>query len=247
MSISDGTVAGTDERNRLSVSVVMIVKNGERLIGEALDSIFQSKIKPAEVLVVDGGSDDRTTEIARSFPLVRIIAQTSSGIAAAYNEGIDLTRGELVAFLSHDDLWTPGKLDIQVAFMVENPDLLYTVGMVQHVLVPGTVIPPGFREEMLARPQPGLIMETLVARRSIFDVVGRFDPSFPVSEDTDWFARATDAGVRMAILPDVLLLKRVHNANASLTEPKINKLLLRALRNSIARKKAATGGNGDAE
>jgi hypothetical protein len=60
-----------------------------------------------------------------------------------------------------------------------------------------------------------------------------------VSEDTDWFARARDAGIPMAILPRVLLKKRVHSRNATLESNATNKFLLRAMRGSIARKRAA--------
>ena len=91
---------------------------------------------------------------------------------------------------------------------------------------------------ILDRPVPGLVMEALMARKRVFEQVGPFDPSFPVSEDTDWFARARDAGVPMAVLPDVLVRKRVHSANSSLGTPAINALLLRAMRGSIQRKRA---------
>jgi glycosyltransferase involved in cell wall biosynthesis len=226
-----------------SVSVILIVRNGQSLIAEALDSVFQSTIKPAEILVVDGGSTDRTIEIAQSFPLVRVIHQTSTGIARAYNEGIARAQGEFIAFISHDDLWLPGKLDRQTAYMRHNPNVLYTVAMVQHVLVPGSAVPPGFRRELLERPVPGMLMETLVARQRVFARVGGFDPQFAIAEDTDWFARARDANIEMALLPDVLLHKRIHGANASLTELRSNQLLLHAMRRSVMRKKALAGGS----
>ena len=227
-----------------SVSVILIVRNGQELIAEALDSVSQSTIKPAEILVVDGGSRDRTIEIAQSFPLVRVIPQTSTGIARAYNEGIAQAQGEFVAFISHDDLWLPGKLDRQIAYMGCHPKVLYTLAMVQHVLAPGSTVPPGFRAELLERSVPGMLPETLVARKRVFTLVGGFDPEFSAAEDTDWFARARDAKIEMALLPDVLLHKRIHRENYSLTEPRLNKFLLRALRRSVMRKKAPTGGSG---
>ena len=126
--------------------------------------------------------------------------------------------------------------------MLRHPELLYTVAMVQHVLAPGTAAAPGFRRELFDHPCPGTLMETLVARRRVFTSVGGFDPDFAIAEDTDWFARARDGDVKMALLPDVLLLKRIHRTNASLTDPRSSALLLRAMRRSIARKRAKTGG-----
>jgi glycosyltransferase involved in cell wall biosynthesis len=227
----------TEGTSGTPVSVILVARNGERFIAEALASVFVSEMKPLEVLVIDGGSTDRTVEIARAFPLTRVVAQAGTGIAGAYNQGIDVARAEFIAFISHDDIWEPGKLDRQIAFMREHPGLGYTVSMVRHFLDAGAQIPVGFRAELLDRAVPGLIMEALVARKSVFGQVGLFDPRFTVSEDTDWFARARDAGVPMAVLPEVLVRKRVHGANSSLTMPTINALLLRAMRGSIERKR----------
>lgn len=219
-----------------TVSVVLIVRNGETMIGEALASVLRSETKPLEILVIDGHSTDRTAEIAASFPLVRVIPEGGRGIANAYNQGIAAARADIVAFISHDDIWSDGKLDKQLSFMRAHPDLLFTVGMVEHFL-DGDTPPAGFRRELLDRPYPGYIMETLMARKAAFEVVGLFDPKFAVSEDTDWFARARDVGAASAMLPETLVRKRVHSTNSSLNERNINSLLLRALRNSLERKK----------
>ena len=80
-----------------------------------------------------------------------------------------------------------------------------------------------------------------MVRREVFARVGGFDPAFAVSEDTDWFARARDAGMRSAMLPQTLVWKRVHDRNSSLNEPAINGLLLRALRGTLQRKRAQQG------
>jgi glycosyltransferase involved in cell wall biosynthesis len=225
-----------------SVTVILIVRNGAAFIAQALESVFQSRLKPVEILVIDGGSTDGTAQIAGQFPLTRVVPQDSGGIPNAYNLGIGLAQGELIAFISHDDLWQPGKLDRQVELMRQNPELQFTVAMVEHFLEPGMAVPPGFRRELLEQPVAGFIMEALVARKAVFDTVGRFDPSFKVGEDTDWFARAKDMGVAHAVLSDVVVRKRVHDANSSLNTANINALLLRAMRNSVKRKRQAGSG-----
>jgi glycosyltransferase involved in cell wall biosynthesis len=223
------------------VSVIMIARNGAAFITDALNSIFLSRLRPLEVLVIDGGSTDGTAALAAAVPGVTVLAQVSCGISAAYNEGIAWARGDLLAFLSSDDLWLPGKLDRQAALMQADPGLLYSVTMVEHFLEPGCAPPPGFRRTLLDRPVPGMLMETLMARPAAFARIGGFDPAHAVAGDTDWFARARDAGLKMALLPEVLLRKRVHGGNASLTDPQVNGQLLTALRGSLARKRAAAG------
>jgi glycosyltransferase involved in cell wall biosynthesis len=223
----------------LTVSVIVIVRNGARFIGKALASITRSRTQPIEILVIDGGSTDGSADIARAMPGVTVMQQMSSGIAAAYNQGIACARGCVLAFLSSDDVWLPGKLDRHVQALQDDPELLLSVCMMQHFLEPGHVMPAGFRPELLTELRPGLVMEALVARRSAFDLVGLFDPTLSTAEDTDWFARARDAGLRIAVLPEVLLRKRVHGANASLIDPDGHRHRLRVLRASLARKRAA--------
>ena len=235
---------GASLGSRPSVSVILVVRNGAGLIGEALASVDGSAIKPLEILVVDGGSTDDTVTVAERFEGVRVIPQQSKGIANAYNEGVAQAQGTLVAFISHDDQWLPGKLDQQVAFMEERPEVLLSVTYVQHYLEAGCSPPPGFRTELLERPVPGMLMETLMVRPEVFDRVGGFDSSFEISEDTDWFARVRDKGISIGVLPETLTRKRVHDANASLSSPKLNALLLKAMRRSVQRKQDADGQRG---
>jgi glycosyltransferase involved in cell wall biosynthesis len=220
------------------VSVIVAVQNGERYLAAALDSIAAQTYPPAEVIVVDGHSVDRTTEIAQSFAQVRLIAQTAHGVADAYNIGIEAARGELVAFLSHDDLWTPNKLSVQVNYLGEHPVIQYTIARMKYFLEPGVALPLGFRSDLLENEHVGYMMETLVARRSLFEHIGLYDTRLPIGEDVDWFARAHDSRIPMAVLPDVLLYKRVHDENISLHPSITWHYMFNLLKQSIDRKRA---------
>ena len=219
------------------VSVIVAVRNGERFIASAIRSILNQDYRPVEIIVVDGHSQDGTAAIARSFEHVHYVFQQNQGIADAYNLGIDATHGEIIAFLSHDDLWLPGKLSRQVNYLLEHRQIQYTIAMMQYFLEPGAAIPPGFKKELFDGPRVGRVMETLVARRSLFDAIGGFDSGMALAEDADWYARANDRNVPMAIMPEVLLHKRIHNANASSDALTSNRELLKALKRSIERKR----------
>lgn len=222
----------------LSTSVIMAVRNGESFLTEAIESVLGGTIQPAEILVVDGDSTDKTPMIAQSYPEVRYVVQQGLGIPAAYNQGVRESRHELIAFLSCDDLWEPTKLERQEAFMRDNAAVDFCVTRVRHFLSPGSEIPPGFRPELFESDRVAYIMETLLARRRVFDKVGMFDESFEVAEDVDWFARAQDAeDVESGFVDEVLVRKRVHDRNASLNAEANNALLLKALRASIERKR----------
>ena len=219
------------------VTVILVVKNGETYIRSALESVFGQTSQPNEILVIDGGSTDATLDIAQSFSKVEVIHQVKNGIAEAYNLGIQSAKTDLVAFISHDDIWENEKLAIQTEFMLNNPSLEFSVTRVQHFLEDGHPAPAGFRTELLEEPRVGMIMETLMARKTAFKTVGWFDPSFNVGEDTDWFARAKDSLVPYAVIPDVLVRKRVHGGNATLSNENTNELLMRVIKQKIARRK----------
>ncbi|HEY9693249.1 MAG TPA: glycosyltransferase [Oculatellaceae cyanobacterium] len=218
------------------VSVIVAVKNGERYLASALTSIFSQDYQAFEVIVVDDGSIDATQAIANSFPGVSLIQEAGNGVANARNVGIDAANGEFIAFLSHDDLWTINKLSTQVNYLLQHSEIQYTIAKIKFFLEPGYSIPPTFKPQLLSQEPVGYIPETLVAKKSLFAAIGKFDTSLSVAEDVDWFSRASDYQITKAIIPQVLLYKRIHDANTSLTSQISDQNLLRVMRRSIKRK-----------
>src|SRR4029079_18940711 len=93
------------------VSVVMAVRDGEKYLGEALDSIANQRVEDIEVIIVDDGSRAATPEIAKRHHLSpQVVSQQPLGIGAALNRGIGMARGQYLAFLDCDDIWPPGRL-----------------------------------------------------------------------------------------------------------------------------------------
>lgn len=220
------------------VSVIIAVKNGERFLVQAINSVLEQDYRPFEVIVVDGQSTDKTAMLAKSYAECRYIYQTGQGIADAYNVGVEAARGKFVSFLSHDDLWTPDKLTCQVRYLLEHESIQYTVAKVRYFLEEGQSIPRGFRKELLDGEHVAYCMETLVTRQSLFDVVGKFDTEYVVAEDVDWFARTIDCQIPMAVIPKVLLYKRVHDQSTSIINLDTqSELFLKILRRSIQRKR----------
>ncbi len=221
-----------------SISVIVIARNAEAFIAGALESILNQTISVAEVLVIDGHSSDRTKDICEQYPQVTFHEQIGQGIPNAYNQGIALAKGELIAFNSSDDLWEPEKLAWQIQVLKENPSLQMVVGKAIHFLDDSlTSAPPGFRTSLLEESKNAYIMETLLAKREVFKQVGGFDESLRVSEDTDWYGRAFDQGINHFCVEKTVIRKRVHNKNATL-EQNGTEDLLASLRTSILRKRA---------
>ena len=220
------------------VSVVVPVYNGERFLGDALGSIRDQHYGEFEIIVVDDGSTDGSAEISTSFDRVQYMRQKHQGIASAWNSGIEASNGEFVAFLAQDDLWTPNKLSVQVRYMVDHPRLQYTIARARCFLEPGCAIPSGFRQELLEEDRVAWVVETMLARKSLFESIGEFDASLSTAEDVDWFLRARDAGTPMAVIPEVLLYRRIHDDNFSYRVVEENaQNLLRVMRQSILRRR----------
>jgi glycosyltransferase involved in cell wall biosynthesis len=221
------------------ISVIVPAYNAAPFLAEAVESVFAQDYEPLEAIIVDDGSTDTTSEqLDRFSGRVRILHQGNRGPSAARNAGLAVANGPLVAFLDADDVWLPAKLRVQADRMVEEPSLAFTVTRFRYFLHPGCAIPPAFRREHLDRDLDGWIPSALVVRREAFDRIGGFDESLRVSEDVDWFARAREAGLGAESIPRVLLRKRVHDRNASLTAQS-NEKLFEAVRRSLARRRAA--------
>jgi len=220
----------------LTVSVIVPVFNGADYLAEALANIAAQDRPPDEVVVIDDGSTDASAEIARSAPGVRVVSQANQGHGGARNAGIAATSGDVIAFLDHDDRWTLDKLRVQVGHLEDHPEIGVVLARQRMLLEAGFERPAWMAKRALDEPEAAPIPSALVARRAVFDGVGGFDPTFRMACDTDWLFRARDAGVSIAWVPDVLVLRRVHRGNMSNATAAGKQEFLRVLHGSVRRK-----------
>jgi glycosyltransferase involved in cell wall biosynthesis len=107
------------------VSVVIPIYNSKSWILETLNSVFEQTYDKFEVIIVDDGSTDKTREILDKYikkNKIKYFYQKNKGPAAARNLGASKAKGKYIAFLDSDDLWKKEKLQIQVDFLVDNPE-----------------------------------------------------------------------------------------------------------------------------
>lgn len=222
---------------KLTITTVIVVQNGEKYLREAIESICQQSYQTDEIILVDGESIDKTLEIAQSYPNISYVRQSGKGLANARNTGIEAAQGDLIAFLDHDDRWVPDKLKIQINHFLSNPEVQYSYGKVQLFLESGCELRPGFREQLLAEAQHGRTPGTLIARKSLFRQIGKFNPEFTIGCDVEWFTRVKDYQIPAAFIPEVLLYKRLHHANLSNNVARNRQELLAIVQQSLQRQR----------
>jgi glycosyltransferase involved in cell wall biosynthesis len=221
------------------VSVIVPARDAERFIAEALESICAQTVAPLEVIVVDDASSDRTPRIA-ALAGAKVIAHGSGRPAAARNAGIAAARGRLVAFLDADDRWRPTKLERQLSILAGDPAIGFVGCHTALFTYDPAVRPAWWKPEWSdSAGEPSLLPSAVLVRRSVLARVGGYDERLELGEDVEWTARAQDAGVRRAVVDDVLVDRRIHAAAASADHAAVARRHLGILRESVARKRGA--------
>jgi glycosyltransferase involved in cell wall biosynthesis len=225
------------------LSVIIPVCNGARFLAQAVASVQCQNPAPREIIVVDDGSDDRTPEILKALQGVHGVRQPRQGPGAARNHGLRLATGSLLAFLDADDRWTPDKTALQLGLMKNHPDIDIVVGHAQRAVVADwDAEGRAYRYEEIGPPVFYLHLGSALFRRQAFDRVGGFEERLPMGEDVDWYLRAKELGIRMRFHSEVVQYYLRHDRNVTRERDETNRYLVRALKRSLDRRRAAGGG-----
>jgi glycosyltransferase involved in cell wall biosynthesis len=212
------------------VSIIIPAYNGEQFLTEAIHSILKQDYVNYEILVVNNGSTDRTAAIAQFFSEIKYIDHPKADTATARNLGVSLSRGDYLAFLDQDDTWPIDRLSSAVNFLEMDQTADAVIGLQHIYLQPGCKKPSWLKSCFLEAPQPAYLPSALMVRRNIFNY---FNTAFSFTSDVDWFFKAKDRGISIAILPKVLVNRRIHEENASGNVNTIHKEILTIIKNSL--------------
>ena len=222
------------------LSVMIGVYNAAPYLAEAIESVLAQPYLPLELIIVDDGSDDDSAAVARSFGDSLVYAyQENGGNGSARNHAVRLASGDLFAFLDADDRFTPDKLELQWAALVADPDLDVVFGHVEEFCSPelteaqrAGVRPPA------PEPMPWTAPNLMLIKRESFERVGLFSESLKVGVTVDWYARATEAGLRSLMLPQIVLERRLHLTNNGLREQASRSQYAHVLKAALDRRRA---------
>ncbi len=198
----------------LTFSIVIPTFNAERFLAETLDSIEAQLDASYEVLVVDGGSTDRTQEIVEAANITtRWIDLPGRSQVAAINHGFSVCSGEVLCWLNADDLYTRGALRSVHRFLKRNPEVRFVYGDAVAIDAEGRFY--GTRQhvrsansEVLLREDP-IVQPAAFWTREFFDEVGPLDESLDFVFDYDFFIRAANVAT-LCYLETDLVFERLH-------------------------------------
>jgi len=216
------------------ISVIIPIYNGAAFICEAVASVVAQDYPDIEIIIVDDGSTDNLdaalSKIQHPFRLFR---QSQCGPAAARNLGIHSARHDWIAFLDADDIWPAGALGC----------LAQDLALHEHAgAVFGSAVT--FRRDTKTgahvnayhpRENYPFYIGGGIYRRRAFELVGCFDETLRYAEDTDWYWRATEVGLPIITIAEVVLNVRMHEENMTADETAAQSGCIQALKRKIHR------------
>jgi glycosyltransferase involved in cell wall biosynthesis len=226
----------------VALTVLLPVFNGERYVGETIDSVRAQSYGDFEFLIVDDGSLDRTPDILRDYAQsdsrIRLLRHENHGVGYSLNRGLVEARGRLIAQIGADDIALPDRLKKQVDFLEEHPDYVLVGGYLRIIDAHGRAI--GLRRYPTNdRRLRSVILvynpfgaPSVMYRRTDALAAGGFTTRFATSEDYDFVLRLAKRG-KVANLPEALTSYRLHGDAVKSTQT------LRQLRDTLDAKRTA--------
>jgi glycosyltransferase involved in cell wall biosynthesis len=210
-----------------TVTVLMPVYNAARFVAETVDTVLAQTFGDFEFVIINDGSTDNSLEILRGYARrddrIRLISRPNTGYVAALNEGLGVARGEFVARIDADDLADPRRLELQVARMRSEPQLVAlgsnALAIDEDGYMIGEYAVPLTHEEIETahlRGSSSIHHPAVMLRPEAVKRVGGYRKELMPCEDFDLWLRLGEVG-RVANLPEKLLTKRLFVGSAVAT------------------------------
>jgi glycosyltransferase involved in cell wall biosynthesis len=206
------------------VSVIMNCYNGEKYLREAIDSIYAQTFKDWEIIFWDNCSTDSSPDIAKSYDsrLRYFRAETFTSLGIARNKAVGQAEGEYIAFLDCDDLWLPGKLELQMPLFEKDRDtiLIYSNYLIRDLLINREYAafnpPKDFHSGMITRylcKKNFIGFQTVIIRKDALQRLDTvFDNGLMYATDFDLYLRLSLQG-KFDFTPETLVAYRKHKSN----------------------------------
>jgi glycosyltransferase involved in cell wall biosynthesis len=229
------------------VSVILPVYNAEEFLTEALQSVLNQSYQRFELIAIDDGSTDGSAQIlaefARRDKRVAMHRRQNRGVAATANECLERAKNDFVVRIDADDVMLPNRIERQVWFMQQHPDisvascyawLIDRKGKILARAKPKVNIERGIREcepnHFVSLIQPATIM-----RRQDVAAVGGYSSGYRFAEDRELWGRLVTSGYRLGVQPEFLVKQRIHGSSLTGQSMRQNEVVCRFIDGNIRR------------
>ncbi len=225
------------------VSVIVPVKNAEAYLKESIESILSQSYEKIELIIVDDGSSDGSLGIANEYADRLVLYPCESkGVWSARNFGVQVASGEYLAFQDADDIAFRDRIKVQMNYLLSNPEMGIVFGSMVEFQGESSEIVNRLVEELNEIKVKANCPGAMLLTRKAFQKVGEFAETWKIAGFIDWYMRALDLGIKVCDLSDVILARRVHQANSTLVEGSIlPQEYLQAVRHGLQRRNSGGG------
>ena len=204
------------------ISIVIPTFNQAEFLEETVKSVLEQNYRRFELIVVNDGSTDRTSDILRKYSnYIQQIDQQNKGQAAALNAGWKLSRGKLLGYISSDDILENSALEVLVSAWKKNPDAVVIYPDYKIINRTGRIIKivrtPDYKESLLRRDLICPIGPGALFDRDIFDRRGGWDVRLRQIPDVEFWFRASELGQFIRV-KESLARSRIHSGSTTYRE-----------------------------
>ena len=217
-----------------TISVIVPAYNVERTILETVESVQQQTFSDFELIVINDGSTDRTLKLLNTVkdPRLKVFSYTNGGLPTARNRGISHATGEFLAFLDADDLWTPDKLELQLAALQQHPEAGVAYSWTYFKDEQGVHSYADESNRFEGNVYADLLVKNFLhngsnplIRKQAIESVGEFDPTLKSCEDWEFYLRLA-AKWHFVLVPKPQILYRQSSGSMSSKVEVMEKYLL---------------------
>ena len=204
------------------VSIIVPCYNHVGFIRDCVQSILGQQYPNKEIILIDDGSSDGTSDVIKEFSNhenIHVICRQNRGLANTLNQGIELSKGKYLVLFASDDIMMQGRITTQVVWMEKNPGYAVCsgklIGIDQHGNTSdhrNTPFKSGYVFERLLFDKIYIMAPTAMIRRSVFDDIGLYDPAIGF-EDFDMWCRIAQK-YPFGFIDDFFAYYRTHQSNS---------------------------------
>lgn len=206
-----------------AISVVMSVYNSSTYLGEAIESVLGQSFADFELVIVDDGSTDQSSEILQAYAArdnrIVVLSQTNQGLPAALNAGISVARAEVIARMDADDVMLPDRLEKQLPYLLAHPEATVVSCLAHYINDKNKVLGKTYSDLLTVADCQRYLTENKIIfclhpgamfRKQPVVSIGGYRSAMIYAQDIDLWNRLADHAYYTIVMPEILMRYRVH-------------------------------------